>query len=252
MSGPPASDNTQPSITALTAAPGAGGSATLKWTTDEASDSNVAYGPTPTLGSTTGNATLVTSHSVTLTGLTPGATYYYRVSSRDASGNNATEPPTPASFTMPSVTTVTAFPARTTILNGTFRAGSAASLAANDNVFYQVNSTTFYTRTASAYAAFTGVSKSLSNLSIAYSGKNSISCNQTISIWRWTTNSWVQLDSRVVGTSEIALNLTPTGTLANFVSGTSGTGELRVRVSCSASTTFYASWDLMSITYTAP
>jgi hypothetical protein len=31
-------------------------------------------------------STLVTAHSVTLTGLTAGATYHYRVKSRDAAG----------------------------------------------------------------------------------------------------------------------------------------------------------------------
>ena len=51
------------------------------------------YGTAP--GSLTGNAAnaaLVTAHSVTLTGLAPGTTYYYRVTSADAETNSATEP----------------------------------------------------------------------------------------------------------------------------------------------------------------
>ena len=62
----------------------------------------------------------------------------------------------------------------------------------------------------------------------------------------------MQLDSRSVSTTEIAINnLTPSGTLANYVS-TAGSGELRVRVQCTRSTNFTARGDLMSIVYDAP
>lgn len=62
--------------------------ATISWDTDEASDSQVEYGRTSSLGSTTTvNPLLVTRHSVVLSGLTQSKTYYYRVMSRDAGGN---------------------------------------------------------------------------------------------------------------------------------------------------------------------
>ena len=96
------------------------GSATVTWTTDEASDSWVDFGTDPgTLDRTTGDASMVTSHSVTLTGLTPG-TVHFRVRSTDGAGNTATSPPTgdaPDTFTMPSAafndTTVADFSAGT-------------------------------------------------------------------------------------------------------------------------------------------
>jgi hypothetical protein len=211
----------------------------------------VAYGTSTALGLSVSSATLVTSHSLTLTGLTPGTIYYYQVTSRDAAGNAATQPPGgPASFTTPTVTTVTAFPTSTVIQSGTLRGGSAASLNADDNTYFQVNSTAVGTRTASWYAAFTGVSRNLSNLKITYKGKNSLSCTQTVAIWRWTTNSWVQLDRRSVGTSEVLIaNLLPSGALANYVS--SG-GELRVRVQSTQSSNFFSSGDLMQIVYARP
>ena len=57
-------------------------SATINWTTDQASSSQVAYGTTTSYGSTSPqNNSLVTSHTVTLTGLTPGTTYDFDVSS---------------------------------------------------------------------------------------------------------------------------------------------------------------------------
>ena len=57
--------------------------ATITWTTETNATSQVEYGLTPGLGSFTPlDPTLVTSHSVTLSGLAVGTRYYYRVLSR--------------------------------------------------------------------------------------------------------------------------------------------------------------------------
>lgn len=62
--------------------------ATVSWTTDEAADSQIEYGPTTAYGtSTTLDTTMVTSHFGTLSGLTANTPYHYRVKSRDAAGN---------------------------------------------------------------------------------------------------------------------------------------------------------------------
>jgi len=64
--------------------------ASITWTTNTPSDSQVEYGVTTAYGSVTPVATsLVTAHAVTLTGLAAGTTYHYRVKSRDAAGNLA-------------------------------------------------------------------------------------------------------------------------------------------------------------------
>lgn len=60
------------------------GSATVTWTTDIASDSYVDYGPSASYGSNTGSASQVTSHSVTVSGLSVGTTYHFRASSTAA------------------------------------------------------------------------------------------------------------------------------------------------------------------------
>ena len=118
-------DNTNipPVISAVTASTTAT-TATITWTTDKASNTRIDYGTTS--GSLTSNATnapLVTSHSVTLTGLTTGTPYFYRVTSVDGSGNSATSPASPAtplSFTPagdttpPVISAVTATPGTTT------------------------------------------------------------------------------------------------------------------------------------------
>jgi hypothetical protein len=57
-----------------------------------------------------------------------------------------------------------------------------------------------------------------------------------------------------VGTSEVSATLTVAGTLADYVTGTSGDGDVAVRVRCTRgdSTSFYTSGDLMKIVYTKP
>lgn len=61
--------------------------ATVAWTSNEASNSTVEYGTTIAYGSSTPVPAYVTSHSVPLSGLTAGTQYHYRVKSADASGN---------------------------------------------------------------------------------------------------------------------------------------------------------------------
>ena len=95
-------DTTPPSISGPTASGIGTASATIAWTTNEASTSIVNYGTDPaSVSSSVSDSTLVTSHSIVLTGLTPNTLYYYRVTSADAAGNTAIAPATdpPASFT---------------------------------------------------------------------------------------------------------------------------------------------------------
>ena len=81
-------DTTAPTISVQTATNITGNSAQITWTTNEAATSRVEYGLTTSYGSsTTLDATLVTAHSVALTGLAPNTTYNYRVRSIDAAGN---------------------------------------------------------------------------------------------------------------------------------------------------------------------
>jgi hypothetical protein len=83
-------DTTAPMISAVAAASVSTAGATITWTTNEASDSQVEYGPTTAYGSLgllDGNR--VTAHSQALGGLVAATLYHYRVRSRDAAGNLA-------------------------------------------------------------------------------------------------------------------------------------------------------------------
>jgi hypothetical protein len=83
-------DTTPPVISAVAAANVTAAAATINWTTNEASDTQVDYGTTASYGSsTTLNSTRVTSHSASLSGFVANTTYHFRLRSRDAAGNLA-------------------------------------------------------------------------------------------------------------------------------------------------------------------
>jgi len=82
-------DTTPPVITNIANGTPADSSVTITWTTDEESTSLVKYGTTPSLYTDSEpNATMVTSHSITLIELSPDMTYYFVVNSTDASDNS--------------------------------------------------------------------------------------------------------------------------------------------------------------------
>jgi hypothetical protein len=96
-----------PAITAVAVTTTANGTANINWTTDIPSDSRVDYGTSAdNLNLNQSAGTMVNNHSVSLSGLTPGTTYYYRVTSSDGSTSTITEPNPPAapfSFRMSNV-----------------------------------------------------------------------------------------------------------------------------------------------------
>ena len=170
---------------------------------------------------------------------------------KDKAGNALQSSKAWTFVTAAAATTLTAYPSSVTVQNGSLRAGSVSSLSADDGLFLQINSTTSSTYTTSWYGRFAGVARTLKSLKVAYSGLNSRTCAQTIFVYRWTDGVWVQLDSRSVGTTETAIEVAPGGTLANYVSGTTDTGDVAVRVRCqTTSGKFSASGDLLKIVYT--
>jgi hypothetical protein len=242
-----AADTTAPVVSAVNATAAFDGSATVTWTTNEPSDSRVDYGTTTALGQSATDGALVTAHSVLLTGLTPGTTYNYRVRSADGAGNATTSPVAanpPATFR----TAVTTSPGAVTLETGTLRGGNAAALSADDNVYYEVNSTTSGTRTTSWYGSFTSVPTGITGLRVTYTGRNSRNCTQVLAAWRWTDSTWQQLNSSTVGTTEATrADLAPPGAATAYVGPA---GEVRVRVRCTTTANFFASGDQLRITYT--
>lgn len=85
---PQPADTTPPVISAVSVSDVTSDGATISWTTDEPSTSQVEYGVTTSSLSSL-NATMVTSHTVILTDLSSDTTYNFKVRSNDASGNLA-------------------------------------------------------------------------------------------------------------------------------------------------------------------
>jgi hypothetical protein len=81
--------NNPPAISSIASSPGST-AATITWTTNNPASSEIVFGTTTSYGSASSSAALVTSHSITLSGLSEGSTYHYAVVSTDSLGHTAT------------------------------------------------------------------------------------------------------------------------------------------------------------------
>lgn len=132
-------------------------SARVNWTTNELSDSRAEYGPTVSYGSIAFSGTLAANHQLTLSSLTPGTLYHYRVISADAAGNAATS--TDQTFTTLADTTP---PANVSTLTATGGDGQVALSWSNPpdadfvGVRIQSSTTGFPTSPTSGTTVFDG------------------------------------------------------------------------------------------------
>ncbi len=239
-----APDTTPPVISNVTASSISATGATITWTTDEASTSVVNYGLTTSYGGTTTGTGGVTTHSVTLGGLTAGAVYHYRVQSSDAAGNTSAS----VDHTFQTGGSYAYAPGSVTLTSGTLNSGTVANLATNNAVYYVVNSTTSGTRRVDWYGSAT-ISQppaSVSSLTVVYDGKFSRSSRtQVLYLYNWSTATWTQINSRTVGTTDVTTTVVQASP-ANFISAT---GEIRLRVyNSGGNTNFTCSGDFMQFT----
>jgi len=79
-------DTTGPAISSVTAEPDHN-EASVRWVTDELSDSCIEWGLTAGYGSQLNSTGMVNNHLLIPEGLTPNTTYHFRVGSADLSGN---------------------------------------------------------------------------------------------------------------------------------------------------------------------
>jgi chitodextrinase len=109
--------------------------ATIGWTTNVASTSQVDYGTSTAYGTTTAlDSTLVTSHSVALSGLTSGTTYHYRVHSKNSGGTETIS----GDFMLATTSSVDTTPPTVSVTapasNATVSGSVTVSANASDNV----------------------------------------------------------------------------------------------------------------------
>ncbi len=95
------SDATAPVITSVNNALIGETGVTIAWTTDEGGTSQVVWGPTSSLGSTTTEtSTYTTQHAVTISGLSTQTTYYYKVRAEDRANNASIDDNSAALYTV--------------------------------------------------------------------------------------------------------------------------------------------------------
>ena len=201
---PAVADTAAPAVNAVSPADGAravAASAGVSVTFDEPMDrpsAEAAFSLTGPDGAPVGGSFSWSGSTMTFRPSTPldeGTTYQAALAAgaRDLAGN---ELATGRTWSFRTVTTVTALPTGAALEAGTLRSGGVSSLHADDNAFLYVNSTTSATRTTSWYGRFTGIARDLRIMRVTYRGRSSASCSQTVSVWRWSTGSWVGIDSR--------------------------------------------------------
>ena len=167
-------DSTAPVISAIASSTTAT-TATITWTTNENATSTVDYGLTASYGTASSSAAFVTSHSITLTGLTSGTLYHFRVSSGDNSYNQALSSDytftTASSVSAPTITTQAAssLAATSAALNGSITATGGAN-ATQSGFAYGVSSdlsTVIATSTLGSQTGTASFSASVSSLTCA-------------------------------------------------------------------------------------
>ncbi len=101
--------NVPPVISAVQASGITNTSATITWTTDTPSSTQVQYGPTASYGSASPlNSSPVTAHSVVLSGLSPNTLYHYRAVSTNDYGTTYSADHTFTTLGPPAITNVAA------------------------------------------------------------------------------------------------------------------------------------------------
>jgi hypothetical protein len=126
-------DVTPPALSAVSASAMTTTGATIAWTTDEPSDSQVEYGTTTAYGTLSPLAgTRVKKHTVALKALAPGTLYHFRVRSRDFAGNLAVS--SDATFTTLADVTAPAVAVTKPVSGATVTHTVTMSASASDNV----------------------------------------------------------------------------------------------------------------------
>ncbi len=165
----------------------------------------------------------------------PGCT-----STSDTDELDAPAPPPPP-------TSVSATASSATLNTGTYVSGGVSSLAADDGAYLRLAATS---GSVLWWGRISGVPNTLKSLSVGYRGFSTAACTRTLWLYNWSAGVWTSLGSGSLGTVETEAVATAGGTLADFVSGTIGNGDVAVRVGCTGAGAFTTSSDLLRITYT--
>ncbi len=168
------SNDTAPTISAVSPGTPNADSATITWTTDQSADSLVEYGTSTSYGLSESAATLTTSHSVTLSNLTASTTYHYRVKSTNAASKSSTS----SDYTFATTDGGSSYPlVATPPANGAIYLEENEQLSAEGDLGYDMG-------VASSGGATDWVTNMTTHMKCAYPAGNSWG---TVFILRWPT-----------------------------------------------------------------
>jgi len=124
--------------------------------------------------------------------------------------------------------------------------GTTQALQADDNSFYSVSAPTFG-KTADYFGSIPGLPASPASLKAVWTAKASVACTATTYAWKWSTNSWTQIDQQTLGVTESTVTTPLPAPLSSYVSG----GIARIRLGCTRATTgqFTVNTDVLRIDY---
>jgi hypothetical protein len=168
----------------------------------------------------------------------------------DAAGNVSTL--TSTIYSLPPATTAPPAAAATwTRTVGTVRSGSAAQLGADDGAYLVMASAKVGSKlTVDAYGAYTVPQerRNLVSLTVDFdAGASAGGYNRTLSLYNFTTSTWETLETKAQTIPDLRTTIRVGGDPKRFLSST---GELRMRVQATHSSTFDLKVDLMTFTVT--
>jgi hypothetical protein len=202
--------------------------ATISWTTDQASDSQVDFGTSTSYGTSSGvNTNLVASHSVSLSGLSSGTLYHYRVKSRSASGNLATSGDFTFTTASGSDTTPPAVSVTSPVSGATVSGTIPVAATASDNI--AVVGVQFQADTVNIGSEITTAPYTLSvDTTKLSSGSHSLTAVARDAAGNHTTSSGVAITVSIAAviTTQPANQSVTSGQTATFTVAATGTAPL--------------------------
>jgi hypothetical protein len=175
------------------------------------------------------------------TGLTNGTSYSYYVTALSQSGDESA-PSSVVSATPTRTPVILSYnPNAVTISRGVAAGDPLGAMASDDATPYRVNAVKQSKKYVTDWYASTSVAPGATRLTLTYDGSTSATASQTLYVYRWSTSSWVQVDTRSVGTTDVTI-MWPTTSPSTYVSSS---GVVRVRVATTGSAAHAVRVDLV-------
>jgi glucose/arabinose dehydrogenase len=142
-------------------------------------------------------------------------------------------------------------PVNVHVRDGTLVGPGAAALAADDGTAMTVDAVAGAPARVDWLATFTGVPNDITALQVSIRTSADRRCAQRVALFDWERSRWDVLDARRAPSSEVAITgLTGGEVPGAYVSGSTGSGTVRVRLTCTHAEPFTTTTDLLGVRFT--